>query len=588
MMPAEDGQGARPRGHGASARGAPARGELPPYSYEPLKHRWELKLNFMSGVTLGPWLSFLWTHWRDIDWGLFWHRVAFLTCMSVVNTLLSAFDWLLHSRAVAAQPLHPEPLFILGHPRSGTTHLHNLLSRDPAFAFANTFHAGFPSSFLALEPARGLLAGLLAPTRPMDRMALSWELPAEDEIAVNVLSGCRVSPYAALVLPRAWRAAGVAAGGAPGGGEAVEGGSRGAAGGGGGGAGAAGSSGRAGGGVVGLRDFLDWEWEWEEEVESEEGAAAEHQAQGEEEKQQQEQATRREAQRQRQRPLPAQQRSGGAAAAAGQDAGGGAGTGTGMGAEGHPVAAAAAAAAAAPSRQSPHQRRRAALRAAAFEEWLASFMWFMKKITYRHVRLQQQRTAAATAAAAAATAPGCSGAQPPPPAAAAQPPQPPMLLIKSPVHTARLGTWLRLFPRARFVYVHRHPLEVFQSAAHMANTYYPYTYLQAPDDATTNDFIMDQYELMYSSYASRRAAVPPGRLVELGFGELEADPLAALGRVYEAFGWSDRWPAVAPLFGDYSASLADFKKNQFTRLTPEAEAVVRRRWAPSFAEFGYQ
>ena len=38
------------------------------------------------------------------------------------------------------------------------------------------------------------------------------------------------------------------------------------------------------------------------------------------------------------------------------------------------------------------------------------------------------------------------------------PPRP--LLIKSPVHTARLRIWLKLFPNAKFVYIHRHPIEV--------------------------------------------------------------------------------------------------------------------------------
>jgi hypothetical protein len=46
------------------------------------------------------------------------------------------------------------------------------------------------------------------------------------------------------------------------------------------------------------------------------------------------------------------------------------------------------------------------------------------------------------------------------------------LLIKSPVHTARLALLLRLFPNAKFVYVHRDPLATFASAAHMADTYY--------------------------------------------------------------------------------------------------------------------
>ena len=52
-----------------------------------------------------------------------------------------------------------------------------------------------------MGPARALLAPLLAPTRPMDGMALSWGLPAEDEIATTVLSG-GVSPYLSLVFLR--------------------------------------------------------------------------------------------------------------------------------------------------------------------------------------------------------------------------------------------------------------------------------------------------------------------------------------------------------------------------------------------------
>lgn len=53
-----------------------------------------------------------------------------------------------------------------------------------------------------------------------------------------------------------------------------------------------------------------------------------------------------------------------------------------------------------------------------------------------------------------------------------RPAPPAPLLIKSPVHTARVRLVLGLFPRARFLYIHRDPYEVFQSAVHMADTYY--------------------------------------------------------------------------------------------------------------------
>jgi len=48
----------------------------------------------------------------------------------------------LHTRGIAQQQLHSQPCFIMGHPRTGTTHLHNLLALDPAFSYANTFDAG--------------------------------------------------------------------------------------------------------------------------------------------------------------------------------------------------------------------------------------------------------------------------------------------------------------------------------------------------------------------------------------------------------------------------------------------------------------
>ena len=44
------------------------------------------------------------------------------------------------------------------------------------------------------------------------------------------------------------------------------------------------------------------------------------------------------------------------------------------------------------------------------------------------------------------------------------------MLLKSPVHTARIKLLLELFPDAQFLYIHRDPFTVFKSAAHMADT----------------------------------------------------------------------------------------------------------------------
>ena len=56
------------------------------------------------------------------------------------------------------------------------------------------------------------------------------------------------------------------------------------------------------------------------------------------------------------------------------------------------------------------------------------------------------------------------------------------MLLKSPMHTARIALLDGLFPRASYVYIHRHPYDVFQSACNMAEKTYSLTYLDDPTD----------------------------------------------------------------------------------------------------------
>jgi hypothetical protein len=93
---------------------------------------------------------------------------------------------------------HP-PLFVLGHWRSGTTLLHELLTLDPQFTFPNMFQVLFPGHFLFTERWITALTGWAVPkTRPMDKMAAHWKMPQEDELALLVRTF--VSPYMMLAF----------------------------------------------------------------------------------------------------------------------------------------------------------------------------------------------------------------------------------------------------------------------------------------------------------------------------------------------------------------------------------------------------
>lgn len=114
--------------------------------------------------------------------------------MSGANSLLNAVSSLIYGRRVAAQKLNRPPLFILGHWRSGTTMLHNLLTLNPELGFLNLYQCLNPGHFLLTEKVIApLTEWMLSSTRPMDNMPLSWSLPQEDEMGLCVST--LLSPY---------------------------------------------------------------------------------------------------------------------------------------------------------------------------------------------------------------------------------------------------------------------------------------------------------------------------------------------------------------------------------------------------------
>jgi hypothetical protein len=116
----------------AAASGTAQGGPQPPaplYAIHP-KHQKSVKNNILSGITLSCWLSLLWRRAGIIEWLRYWPRLCFLSIMSCLNSAVGCVEWALYSRAWRRQPLPKAPVFILGHPRTGTTLLHNLLSRD--------------------------------------------------------------------------------------------------------------------------------------------------------------------------------------------------------------------------------------------------------------------------------------------------------------------------------------------------------------------------------------------------------------------------------------------------------------------------
>ncbi len=97
--------------------------------------------------------------------------------------------------------LSKPPVFILGHWRSGTTHLYNVMSRDPGFGYVSPFATALPWDFLlmgkALEP---LLARALPSGRYIDNVPVEPTSPQEDEIGLANMTP--LSYYHGLYFPK--------------------------------------------------------------------------------------------------------------------------------------------------------------------------------------------------------------------------------------------------------------------------------------------------------------------------------------------------------------------------------------------------
>lgn len=95
-------------------------------------------------------------------------------------------------------------LFVLGYYRSGTTHLHYLLSCDPALATPRWYQMLAPQGFgVSWTFLRYFLVPFLSSKRPQDDVAYGPEYPAEDDFGVCNLSAACAMP-GRMVLPGCW------------------------------------------------------------------------------------------------------------------------------------------------------------------------------------------------------------------------------------------------------------------------------------------------------------------------------------------------------------------------------------------------
>lgn len=123
-----------------------------------------------------------------------------VACCGVLHTVLHRLEQLFYRRRIANTEITQPPIFIIGHWRSGTTLLHELMVRDERFDFPTTYECFVPHHFLVSHRILPKLIWFLLPAkRPMDNMLAGFDRPQEDEFALVTMGA--PTPYMRIAFP---------------------------------------------------------------------------------------------------------------------------------------------------------------------------------------------------------------------------------------------------------------------------------------------------------------------------------------------------------------------------------------------------
>jgi hypothetical protein len=155
---------------------------------------------FWHGMLFLPWVRLLARNRFRVGLGITkWGLALTVTPSTVLNSILRPLERLFYGRLLDRVQIKDAPIFIIGHWRSGTTLLHELLVLDGRYTYPTTYECLAPNHFLISAPVLTRLKFLLPAKRPMDNMITGWDRPQEDEFALANMG--LPSPYLTMAFP---------------------------------------------------------------------------------------------------------------------------------------------------------------------------------------------------------------------------------------------------------------------------------------------------------------------------------------------------------------------------------------------------
>jgi len=113
----------------------------------------------------------------------FYLKICLTTLVILIASPFHFWEKIYFKRKLSKVKIEKPPLFILGHWRSGTTLLHNLLTKDPSVGYMTTYQSVFPNNLASKWIFKTFMRINMPDKRPSDKVELNINFPQEDEFA---------------------------------------------------------------------------------------------------------------------------------------------------------------------------------------------------------------------------------------------------------------------------------------------------------------------------------------------------------------------------------------------------------------------
>jgi omega-hydroxy-beta-dihydromenaquinone-9 sulfotransferase len=131
-----------------------------------------------------------------------------ITPWLVKTIALEPLRWielLVYERKINRHRVNRQPIFILGHYRSGTTYLQRLFMQDDRLGYMSIFQSALPEIMLCFEklltPVLQFFCNVFKVKNPFHRIPFTWKFPGEDDVGMIAMLNAAAAQWG-ILFPR--------------------------------------------------------------------------------------------------------------------------------------------------------------------------------------------------------------------------------------------------------------------------------------------------------------------------------------------------------------------------------------------------